>query len=452
MAQQRLALPRLSLRAATGRMATAANTYQVSNLSVDLQPDRSVRVQGTGGNMMSTRDPKVGLDFVTDDGWTVSAPDCFITSSSTSVEHAVQTITWTVQAKELTVSRGSIEDADIVTLYKVITSFAFQGNGLEETAARVTLPHALTVLHPLVQRIYDRFQDERLAPSRRTLTTGQRALIYVPGIGMRVNSQRHRVMFKTPALRPLTLVKDDVDGIPDATGYFVLQDTLAAVDTTWDDTFNHLYWLLSLAASHLIGFPVTYIEGPRGSRIQLHGAQRELIGGGQSLIPIGWPYAVSRFLDSTFDQYVSLHSRIDLKKLIEYYIAMQGTGTIEIQYLLGSVFMEGLKYSYAHTYKNYERAKDGRFKQTDGSRYTFAVLMAEIYKEFGITQGPLDFVVYRDEVVHEGRFTSPFPLMLEKTTQLKEVIEHLLLRMLHYDGEYYDRKRRRLVEFKSLTT
>lgn len=78
--------------------------------------------------------------------------------------------------------------------------------------------------------------------------------------------------------------------------------------------------------------------------------------------------------------------------------------------------------------------------------------MAEIYKEFGITQGPLDFVDYRDEVVHEGRFTSPFPLMLEKTTQLKEVIEHLLLRMLHYDGEYYDRKRRRLVEFKSLTT
>lgn len=362
MAQQRLALPRLSLRAATGRMATAANTYQVSNLSVDLQPDRSVRVQGTGGNMMSTRDPKVGLDFVTDDGWTVSAPDCFITSSSTSVEHSVQTITWTVQAKELTVSRGSIEDADMVTLYKVITSFAFQGNGLEETAARVTLPHALTVLHPLVQRIYDRFQDERLAPSRRTLTTGQRALIYVPGIGMRVNSQRHRVMFKTPALRPLTLVKDDVDGIPDATGYFVLQDTLAAVDTTWDDTFNHLYWLLSLAASHLIGFPVTYIEGPRGSRIQLHGAQRELIGGGQSLIPIGWPYAVSRFLDSIFDQYVSLHSRIDLKKLIEYYIAMKGTGTIEIQYLLGSVFMEGLKYSYAHTYKNYERAKDGQLQ------------------------------------------------------------------------------------------
>ncbi len=101
MAQQRLALPRLSLRAATGRMATAANTYQVSNLSVDLQPDRSVRVQGTGGNMMSTRDPKVGLDFVTDDGWTVSAPDCFITSSSTSVEHSAQTITWTVQAKEL---------------------------------------------------------------------------------------------------------------------------------------------------------------------------------------------------------------------------------------------------------------------------------------------------------------------------------------------------------------
>jgi len=269
-----------------------------------------------------------------------------------------------------------------------------------------------------------------------------------------VESRRQRVTFATPALRPLTLVRDEVDSVPEATGYFVLRDTFAAIDAKWDEIFDHLYWLLALAASHLVGFPITYIEGPHGSRLQLHGTQRqrESTSSSQSLIPLDWPYAVSRFLDSTFDQYVSLHDRLDLKKLIEYYIAMQATGTVEIQYLLGSVFMEGLKYSYAHTYKGYERAKDGRFKQADGSRYTFAALMEEIYKEFGITQGPLDFVGYRDEVVHEGRFTSPFPLMMEKTDQLKEMIEHLLLRMLHYDGEYYDRKSRRLVDFKSLTT
>jgi len=118
--------------------------------------------------------------------------------------------------------------------------------------------------------------------------------------------------------------------------------------------------------------------------------------------------------------------------------------------------MEALKYLYAtsvkhYTYKKHQFYTDRACK----NRYTFENAINDIFSDYGITQGlsASKVVKHRNEVIHEGRFTSSFPDVLDTLVDLETTIEHLLLKMLDYDGPYKDRrgrKTKRVDSFKSV--
>jgi len=131
---------------------------------------------------------------------------------------------------------------------------------------------------------------------------------------------------------------------------------------------------------------------------------------------------------------------------------MRATATTEIEYLIGSVFMEALKYLYATNVKHYTSKKHRFYKDIACKHiYTFEDAINDIYSDYGITQGlsASKIVKHRNEVIHEGKFTSPFPDVLDTLLALETTMEHLLLKMLDYDGPYKDRRGRKTKRFDS---
>ncbi len=58
--------------------------------------------------------------------------------------------------------------------------------------------------------------------------------------------------------------------------------------------------------------------------------------------------------------------------------------------LLGSVFMEGIKHSYAKN-KGYPQNSGGYFLKVDGTTYSFKELVKEFYNEYGTPNGDREF-------------------------------------------------------------
>jgi len=86
---------------------------------------------------------------------------------------------------------------------------------------------------------------------------------------------------------------------------------------------------LALAASNFVGFPFTYTVGPAGERVELHATPRET-GRGHSVLYLTYPMALSKFLNSTYDQYVTWHKKLDLEILIHYYVLLKNTGRVSL--------------------------------------------------------------------------------------------------------------------------
>jgi len=115
------------------------------------------------------------------------------------------------------------------------------------------------------------------------------------------------------------------------------------------------------------------------------------------------------------------------------------TGYPETRILLGSVLMEGVKYAYAEHYKQYPRDSNDFFLKPDGQRYSFRALIEEVYDEFGLKNGDTGFIQYRNEVVHQGRLSSLSRAQTKALASgLERTIEHRLLRILAYKGDYWD--------------
>jgi len=150
-----------------------------------------------------------------------------------------------------------------------------------------------------------------------------------------------------------------------------------------------------------------------------------------------------------------MRQKLDLDKLIMYYIMMKNSHFVDNSYLLGCVFMEGLKYSFA---KNIKRipydARAHKFLKPDGkTKYNFDELIRLLYSEFNINHGSTAFIRYRNEVIHEGAISSIgfHDILLEKE-ELEITIEHLLLNILKYEGLYWDKPSSQWVDYKSIGT
>lgn len=272
--------------------------------------------------------------------------------------------------------------------------------------------------------------------------------IRIPGFSQR------GIKFSLDELNRLVLIKIEVPQVPRSVGYFVIDDQFSNYDQLWRNYLDILELMLRFADTDFINSPILYIKN------QAEGEYLEIIsyieygGRGSKIFYLSYPGTISDFVNSTFRQFVSLRERLDLDKLLMYYIMMKNTGFVDNSYLLACVFMEGLKYSFAKNIKNYTYNESRhKFEKFSGGFYQFEELIHELYDEYGITNRNTSFIRYRNEVVHEGKISSiSFEEVLREKMKLQITIEHLLLNMLKYEGLYFDRSSRQWVDYNSIIT
>jgi len=182
-------------------------------------------------------------------------------------------------------------------------------------------------------------ETDSLTARRGVIDPNDRATLYKLLADM-PSGDYEPVIFNNPVLKGLTLITASQDQVSKAVGYFVVEDTLRSIIGNWNQIFDEIYWLLSLASANHISFPVTYIQGEKGVEIQIEKTVDAYGGNRTPPLPLSQPGTIAAFLDSTIDQYRSLLNQFELNRLIGYYIEMRAAAATEIEYLIGSVFME----------------------------------------------------------------------------------------------------------------
>ncbi len=382
-----LALPPLPFKAEAAVATTTSAGYMVSGPAATLSREGIITIEGVSRDFLvddSLTFTPFEIAFTTADGWHVTAHRCLVNVRE------FPSGAFIVYAATLEAMRGTIQDRNHVTVYRLVS-------GLPEGA-------------------------------------------------LDGEARRSDKFFTTADLAPLSLVHarpEDVPLIePAITGYFIVEGSYSS-RRDWEDLFGRLYNLLALAASNFVAFPLTHVTGSRGEQVELHSTSRET-GRGQSVLYLKYPMALSKFLNSTYDQYVRWRDLLDLDTLIHYYVLLKNTGYAETRILLGSVLMEGVKYAYAEHYKHWPKdKKTGKYIKPDGTAHgvllDFRSLIKEVYSEFGLKNGNTAFVRYRNGVVHQGRLSSlTWAQARDLAADLEHPIEHLLLCILAYQGDYWD--------------
>lgn len=384
-----LNLVEINFQSVTGTIKIDGENITVSQPTVFLNTEGEIIVEGICLEYEYRDISKFDMEFEDVNGWMVSITNCTKTNfSSPSGKLRAKCI-------KLNANRGQINIGDEVTMFKLLTGISFAADQFEE----------------------------------------------VCGV-----KERKVINFNPNDLKDIILVKSQFPKRPEINGYFAVKGSIDNIEMTFKQTFDNIEFLLNFAASNFIALPITYIRSSTAEKLEIRPGINET-GRGSSILYLQYPGTLSNFINSTYEQYKNLCNVLDLQKLFHYYIMMKNTGFLENAYLLGSVFMEGLKYSYAKN--KYKIDTNGFFlKPNTNKTFTFIELIKEIYQTYGIKKGDTEFIKYRNEVIHRGDISLPFPDLLDKVIQLEITIEHLILNILNYNGLYWDRTRGSWIDYK----
>jgi hypothetical protein len=306
---------------------------------------------------------------------------------------------------------------------------------------------------------------------------------------------RSPISFESTLLKGLTLIKGEIPNFPNSTGFFILEDTYESIENKWKNVFDNLYYLLSFYSSNFIGLRVSFIEGQNYSEFTLKSLNKTT-GNGMSIFYRTYPDELFTFLNSTYDNYIELKSKLNLEYVLNYYILMKNQSYAESMYLMGCILLETLKYAYAKDYKRYKQTENDFFLRDNETRdrYSFKDLIYEMFLNFDINLNKLqswidgvengDYYLrsdlnrygikeakmqgyklknyqllneicssrnihfkesfveylgkYRNEVVHTGKIKTEIPHLIKNLKYLERSIEILLLKILGSKCNYMD--------------
>ncbi|VVB69060.1 Uncharacterised protein [uncultured archaeon] len=402
-ALEELRLPELSFLSASGIIKTPEKEIPISGIFASLSENGDVVIEGkiSAGHLEINN---FDIEFQDRNGWKVTGKKFSIFQESGAfVAGAVSGphfVAFKAKGWKLIADRGEISNDDEVNIYYIITDI--------------------------------KFASERRIPG-----------FIEPGI-----------KFSLDKLNNLVLIRSEALHVPLSVGYFAVSDEFSNYGRKWENYLDILQLMFRFAATDFINLPVLYIKNRNGGEHLEITAYIEYGGRGSKIFYLSYPGSISDFVNSTFDQFILMREKLDLDKLIMYYIMMRNTGFVDNSYLLGCIFIEGLKYSFAKNIKNYgyDNTKH-KFIRSTGVSYNFRELLQELYDEYHIRHGSTSFIRYRNEVVHEGKISSiSFDDILREKMELQITIDHLLLKILKYNGLYWDRPSREWVDYSSITT
>jgi hypothetical protein len=363
MTREPLQLPNISYASDNGVIKTPDINVPIKDVSAHLSKEGEIIIEGT----IEAHHPIIrNFEIVFQDnaGWKIFGENFSIFNEGVSVQAGKISLplfaTFKAKGHKLIIKRGEISSTDRVNIYKILTDINFAGE------------------------------------------------VRVAGFS------EYAVKFSTDQLKDLILIKSNVPQVPRSAGYFEITDTYENYSDKWFDIIDNLLLLFRFAASNMINFPVIYIKNSQGDELIEITSYITEGGRGSSIFYLSYPGTLSKLVDSTYNNLASSRLTLDLDKLILYYIMMKNTSFVDNEYLLGCVFMEGLKYSFAKNIKNYTLNGE-KFIKTNGKPYYFKELIDEVYQYFNVKCGDTDFIRYRNEVIHQGAISSiPFEEILLK--------------------------------------
>ena len=139
-----------------------------------------------------------------------------------------------------------------------------------------------------------------------------------------------------------------------------------------------------------------------------------------------------------------------LNLLIHYYLLFTRTNILQIQFLLLSVFMESLKYSYGKYIAQLKEKRSGEFLKASGSWwkkwicnqkniYSFEEMVQLVYKKLDIQDGYTQFITNRNDVVHSGTIEK---ITRDKIFPLENQVREILKNIIEFKGTLYYRDSR----------
>lgn len=145
------------------------------------------------------------------------------------------------------------------------------------------------------------------------------------------------------------------------------------------------------------------------------------------------------FLNEVFLCFYNRQEAWRLNLLIVYYLLFTRTRFLQIQFLLLSIFMEALKFSYGKNIAQFIEGRPGQFFKKNlpfwkkwisckNSTYCFEEMLELVYKHLEIPNGYTKFITNRNSVVHSGNIPrihtdDIFPLENQVREILKQIIE-----------------------------
>lgn len=262
------------------------------------------------------------------------------------------------------------------------------------------------------------------------------------------------IRFTPHALTDVTLREARFPYLPSVSGVFECTGSLKDLNVRRKELLNELYNLLSFLASNFIAFPIAIFAGDQGTQVELRSHGRET-GRGKSFLLDSLPTHIDIFINSTFDSYRAYRASLNLPVLIHYYVLLKNTQYAETRYLIGAILMEALKYYFALNVKRYHKNQDGFFIKGKSSKgrteiYGFRELIEQVFAHFGITQYSTKFIDYRNIVIHQGQLGLAATTLVQEEQEFEELIEKTLLKILGYQGAYWDRSAQFWAEFSTM--
>lgn len=135
---------------------------------------------------------------------------------------------------------------------------------------------------------------------------------------------------------------------------------------------------------------------------------------------------------STFERIEISHK---LRSAVDLFVTSEAL-TLPVELKLATIFilLENLKSSYA---ENNGYTFKGRCYIKNGNKYTFKLLLVEMFRSVGITPELSKVVKLRNEIIHSGLSKLDIEEQCNIFSFCKELAGEYLLRLLNYDGVFY---------------
>jgi len=243
------------------------------------------------------------------------------------------------------------------------------------------------------------------------------------------------------------LYGDPIKNILECNGYLYTLSSLTDLDQH-DSRVDKLSWILSFAAARFVRFPWQGVWNNDESIYHIRFRDSIEPYTGASIFNLRYPGILQNYLERAWPAWDKHTGQLDLPALIDFYVLLKDQRHIETRMLIGSVWMEAIKYQYAKNVAGYQQNRNGFFLKPNSRRtFGFGELLKKVYNHYNVQNGDLSFVPYRNEVVHQGKINLSIPDQSKLSKVLIRSIESTLLMILGYEGKIWDTENKKYSEF-----